>query len=735
MKRLLLCALLTVTVSATALPPAKAKIRKTPRAVTTQAVKPAATPPPASTATRISPITVTALRESEALADVPQPITVVTGAEVKRRNPQVMTEALKGEPGAYFQQTGPGQGIVIVRGLKGSEVLHLVDGVRLNNAFFRTAPSQYIALVDPQNIDRLELLRGPYAAVYGSDALGGVVQVLTPEYRFSGDALGYEGGVRLSYNSADIARIGRAYAATGNRDFSIAAGISYAAYGNRRLAQPGQSPDGAGGTSPALRVNGTSYFSRSYDFKTLWNVTSDDELMFSFQYLDVPKLPRYNEIVQGFGAAPAVAQSFYDNQREFYHLRYRRRAPLGFMDSLELHVSRQVVTDDRIDRTRVAPIRDIFEFNQSSLDGFTAQARTQLNAEHTLRYGLDLYTDEVDSRTIRETPPGSGVLTFNSTAGFQSRFPDGSTSDDYGFYAFDEWNLLPRLLLDLGLRVNHVVTELALSDRASAATVENTDLSGSVGARYALAPTLSWNSNFGRGFRAPNINDLAQFGARAGGRFVVPNTTLTPEGITSIDTGLKWNEGPWQVDATAFYSSYEDRITLVANVFAPGVGGCPATEVNPCQQNQNIAGAYYWGFESGVRYQLLTDLSLRGVLNFTQGTQEINGVKTPANRVPPFNGQVSAVYNLLPNLTFEPYVFFAESQHRLDPTDLADNRINPNGTAGYVVANLRMAWEPIKDYRLQLDGTNLLNKAYREHGSGIDGRASSVGLTAEARFR
>ncbi len=691
--------------------------------------------PATANAIQISPITVTALREPEALADVPQPVTVISGADIKRRNPQVMAQALRYEPGAFFQQTAPGQGMVIVRGLKGSEVLHLVDGMRLNNAFFRTAPSQYVALVDAQNLDRLELLRGPYAAVYGSDAMGGVLQVLTPEYRFANDTLGAEGGVRVHYNTADVARAGRAYAAAGNKDFSIAGGISYVAYGNRRLAQPGQSPDGAGGTTQAFRVNGTSYFSRAYDFKALWNVSPDDELMFSFQYFDVPKLPRYNEIVQGFGAAPAVAQSFYDNQRQFYHLRYRHSAPLGFVDSIELHLARQIVTDDRIDRTRVAPIRDIFEFNQSSLDGFTAQARTRLNEDHTLRYGADIYRDEVDSRTIRETPPGSGALTFNSTAGFQSRFPDGSTSDDYGFYVFDEWAVTPRWLLDLGMRLNHVSTDLKLSDRASAAQVESTGLSGSVGSRYAFTPTLSWNSNFGYGFRAPNINDLAQFGARSGGRFVVPNTNLTPETIISIDSGVKWNEGPWQLDSTAFYSTYEDRITLVAGVFAPGVGGCPAGELAPCQQNQNIAGAHYWGFESGARYQALPDLALRAVLNYTHGTQESSGVKTPANRVPPLNGQVAAIYTLLPNVTMEPYLFFAESQHRLDPTDLADNRIDPNGTGGYAVANLRMGWEPGKDYRLQLDATNLLNKAYREHGSGIDGRASSIGLTAEARFR
>jgi outer membrane cobalamin receptor len=85
---------------------------------------------------KIDEITVTATRKKATKRDVASAVTVITGSELRAGLPQVAMESLRAQPGTYFQQTTPGQGIAIIRGLKGSQVLHLVDGMRLNNAFF-----------------------------------------------------------------------------------------------------------------------------------------------------------------------------------------------------------------------------------------------------------------------------------------------------------------------------------------------------------------------------------------------------------------------------------------------------------------------------------------------------------------------------------------------------------------------------------------------------------------------
>jgi outer membrane cobalamin receptor len=124
-------------------------------------------------------VVVTATRKEESLLEVAEAVSVIGKDDIKRLAPEMLAEMMRGVPGAFFQQTTPGQGIPIIRGLKGSQVLHLVDGMRLNNAFFRNAPNQYLGLVDAYATERTEIVRGSAPSLYGADAMGGVLQILT----------------------------------------------------------------------------------------------------------------------------------------------------------------------------------------------------------------------------------------------------------------------------------------------------------------------------------------------------------------------------------------------------------------------------------------------------------------------------------------------------------------------------------------------------------------------------
>ena len=258
-----------------------------------------------------------------------------------------------------------------------------------------------------------------------------------------------------------------------------------------------------------------------------------------------------------------------------------------------------------------------------------------------------------------------------------------------------------------------------------------------LGLRYALTPSVAWVSNVGRGFRAPNLFDLALVGQRASNRVVIANYGLRPEKVSTIDTGLKTRIGNWSTAVSVFYSDYDDRIVTVNPAFAEGTPECPDdgdAATDGCAQNQNIASSRYRGLEGDARYAFDGNVALRFTLNYTHGDQRQGGVTTPANRVPPLNGQFLMEFRPRAGLSVEPYLFFADRQDRLDPNDLADSRIDPDGTPGYAVANLRAGWTPRPDLRLQLDLRNLGDKAYREHGSGIDAAGLAAGLSAEYRF-
>ncbi len=232
-------------------------------------------------------VIVTAMRTEEDVLEVTEAISVVGAEAVDRKAPDVLAEMLRGLPGTYFQQTTPGQGIPIIRGLKGSEVLHMVDGMRLNNAFFRNAPNQYLALVDAYATGQTEVIRGSAPSLYGADAMGGVVLVLTPEPELEGENWQTEGNFYGTWNSVDNGLIGRLGLATGRQGNVISGGVTYQDYGDRKT--------GGGETLPsAFKV-------QAADLKWRYNMGERSELMLSAQYLEQPSTPRVDELVPGYG--------------------------------------------------------------------------------------------------------------------------------------------------------------------------------------------------------------------------------------------------------------------------------------------------------------------------------------------------------------------------------------------------------------------------------------------------
>ena len=663
-----------------------------------------AQPPDAEPATQLGTLQVTAGRRAEAVGDVPQPVTVVAREQIEAATVQTWTEALRGVPGAFVQSSGPGQGIVIVRGLKGSEVLHLVDGMRLNNAFFRNAPSQYIALVDPLLIERIELVRGPNSVLYGSDAMGGVIQLLTPEERFGGDALAARGRARWRINTQDLSNVSRIDAALGRNGLSLALGGSWQDYGERITPDDG-------------RLRDTDYTARSWDAKLLAAV-GDGEWMLSHQDFVIPKLARYHQIVPGFGTQPDSEFSFFEpNARQFTHARYRHLQPLGPVRDLELHLARQLIVDDRFGRDLGSTV-DTRESNRSELYGLTLQARSQWAVDAELIYGLEYYDDTIASAR-RETDTDTG-----RTEAVRPRFPDGSSERSIGVYAHQEWYLPGGAVLDAGLRYSAVRTELPPSDRPGV-VVDDDDITGSIGLLLPLSEALHGALNLGRGFRAPNVFDLGTLGNRPGNRFNAPNPDLGPETVWSLGAGLKWVGARCQGEAGLFAQRFTDRIASVPT-------GNPRDDGRTEVQSRNLAEARYYGLESGGRCGMAAGLAAEAVLNWTWGEERQPGEVTAANRVPPLNGRLALDWLVADGLKLRSDWLFAGRQDRLAPGDVADSRINPNGTGGWLRWDLAAQWRASAALRADLRLLNLLDAQYREHGSGID--APGFGLAVAVQY-
>ena len=674
---------------------------------------PAAAPegPEGGAGREVEVIRVTRSRAGPTIQDSALPADVLTRSEIEETAPLVLTDALRREGLLHVQTTTAGQGSPFVRGLTGSSVLNLVDGMRLNHTLYRSAPNPYLALVDAHIVERVEVVRGPGSVRYGSDAMGGSIAVVTRRPRFESAGWSARGQAVGLFGSADMARGLRAELEAGRRGLGLRAGFSGLATGDLR---------GGGNTG---RLVPSDFTSLAADLSLLHEPDDEQSLGLDLQWLEQPKTPRYDEVVAGYGQTqPDDSEFFYEPlERLFAHGHYERRGLReGVLDALRLDVAYQRIRDGRRTRAYESPI-ETREHNQSQLLGVTLTAESAPGHGLHFSWGGDIYLDWVASRRHeRDLDTGGGRAVA-------PRFPDGSRVDSYGLYLDVDYELSRRTTLTAGLRYSFFDIHVKESPAAPSEHLRVGDLTGGLGVRSEVLPGLQVLAGFRRGFRAPNIFDLGTLGERPGNRFNVPNGDLDPEVLYSWDAGLRWEGERFEGEIMAFYALYDDKIE---SVFTGEV-----VEGRDVVRSENEKEVRLAGFEAGGSLKFGDSLRARGRLLYTWGEQENSaGQVQPADRIPPLQGRVGVEVELREGLLVEPYLRFAAAQNRLSDRDRRDPRIDPSGSDGWVTLNLRGHWQISPRFSLVTDLRNVADTKYREYGSGIEAPGVGVVVSLRARF-
>ena len=641
--------------------------------------------------------------------DDPVPAILVGERELETSLPQVLTDALRGVRDLAVQTTTPGQGSPFIRGLTGSGVLNLVDGMRLNNAIYRSAPTPYIALVEPRLVEHIEIVRGPASVRHGSDAMGGVIQLHTRRPEFENEDWQVRSRLEGLFNSADLARGMRAELETGNSSVALRAGFS------------GLETDNLEGGGNTGRQVPSAYTALGGDFALTWTPTPARTIAFDIQYAEQPKSPRYDEMAAGFGQShPSSSEFYYEPlERFFAHLSLEEEHPTAYFDRIRLDVAFQRIRDDRRTRAYLSDI-EVREGNTSELLGITALASKNFSPGIQLNWGVDAYLDWVSS-TRQETD-----LQLGSISAAPSRFPNGSTMNTYGAYADVSVPLLPWLTLDGGLRYSFIDTEIAATALFPAGRSQLSDVTGSFGLLLEPWANTEFIASFRRGFRAPNIFDLGALGPRPGNRFNEPSSELSPEVIYTTDIGFRHLGEIAQTEIFLYYSHYDDKIESIdTNQQTP--------DGRDIVKSANTREVRITGVEVFETIQLRESLALEFAFFWTWGEQSmISGGFEPADRIPPLQGKLGLPWQVGDRLWIEPYMRFAASQRRLSARDKRDPRINPLGTPSWATFNVRghFRWNDRMSFSAEL--RNLTNASYREHGSGI--QAQGIGLACSFRL-
>ena len=663
---------------------------------------------------------------------VPQSPVVVTEDEIARRYANILPQALRDVPGVHIQQTTSGQGSPFVRGLTGQQVLHLINGVRFNNSTFRPGANQYTALIEHDFADRIEVVRGPGSTQYGSDSLGGTINVLTRTPR-GADNFGVQGNVNTYFASADLSaglsttisggssNWGFVAAASGRRtqDLRTGGGLDSHSVVTRLL--------GISSKFLGDRLQDTAYSQYNANAKFQYEVSDADIL--SFEYLRGTQLGlrRYDQLDGGIGN---LLNSFDPQVLDFFTARYDRLGA-GPFDSITTIFSYNGQRDDRrsqsINNAQGLRSRISDEFNLTQAYGYQAQASTRVKRSHSLTFGAEYYNERISSRK-QDFSFSNTTLAFTNVADVRARFPNGSRYKTLGVFAQDVASLIPRrLTAHLGIRYslfdyNQSSIDNPL-DSAGRPTVPNVkerfdDVTFNTGLTFAVNSHLNITGNVSRGFRAPNVNDFAATGLSGLGFEISPDEGVRLGGSTGALDSARRLTGVRMLDpikAEQLYS-YELAVRVLTKKFSGAVSAFDSEISNLIERRtlllpqgavgqlvggqpiirQDATGAVFTslsssavfvrtnalkvrlrGVEGSVAMKLRNDLTINANMFYVHGKDLRTGLPPNLeNGIPPATGFAGVKWERAGSpVWLELYSNFAAPQRRFSDNDISQARI------------------------------------------------------------
>jgi hemoglobin/transferrin/lactoferrin receptor protein len=705
----------------------------------------AAAQPAATTTAPTSPTAVKATTARSVLADTSRPATflketVVTGSRYPRRYfespqatsflsqsqlrdmiPGVISDAFQQIPGADNAKDSPWEQRPVLRGLSGQRVLVLVDGMPMNSA---RGNGPHPSLVDANQIERIEIVRGPSSVAYGSDAIGGAINIITraaqPASQYA-EARGMNGHASFGGSSAEDLFGGQvevrphadklsAVLAGGwhdAKDLESAAGkIHNSAYGDW---------NGLVGLnyehSRRLNVSAGYQLYRGNDIGipglSFEQPGASQDFKYAYYDRDVTHVTVDEKYNEDSWLSSSRVRVYYQRERRNFFSTQTLDASMYPSFGLTPNGSTSALTD-----------QDRF-FDLSTI-GTQIQATSKVTKSYLWTAGLDFANDYTSGENERRrTYDYAGTPGPTSTYTTQS-VPDGKFNS-LGLYAQNDWYVSPLWTLSVGGRYTHYHTHTEAGPSSPGFSyneyaTRDDAFSGSIGAVWQPIRDLRVTANVANGHRQPNAQDLYFNGAASVG-YVIGNPQLTPEKSISYDGGLRWNPGPFAASGNLFLSTYKDLIDAVQ------VAPVPEAQGQPTYQYTNISEAKIWGGEVEGEIDFQRDWRARATMTGAVGTitspeaiTALYGItqdKAPLPGVPPFRGTLSVRWTQPQTRGWvEAGTRYSWRTNRLPPATPGVPQVN-EFKKEWMVADLTMGVRTPTGQRLVVGCRNIADASYR----------------------
>lgn len=671
-------------------------------------------------------VTVTATRDRvEVLDQVPQQVNVVSQDEIVERAKTVLAQIANEEVGVHLQRTSPTIGGIFVRGLTGNKVNVFIDGVRYSNSGARGGVNTFFNLIDPASLENIEILRGPSSSLYGSDAIGGSVQLLSRVPTFTTEGRELNSGFTTFANSSDEGYGSSLWTSFSTPSFTLLASAS----GHRvNEIRPGEGIDSHNAVTRFFDLPSEVAVDKSLPFtdftqyggmlKLAWAPAENSQITASYMRGQQDDGKRYDQLIGGDGNLIADLRNL---MLDFFYVKYDL-SQLGWFDHFSTGYSFNSQREERVNQGGNGnPLAAInHEYERTSVHGLQAQLSKVLNANQAITFGADFYAEGINSPSFREDP-----ITHQGTVR-RGRIPDDATFNHGGLFGEYTLDAIPETLKILTtLRYSFADYKAEASDSPIVNgeplwpndSVDVDSVTYRIGTVWTAAENLKLLANFSRGFRAPHMTDLGTLGLTGSGFEVSApdvaglhgtvgstadsNAVSTGDVVEQLkaetnqmyEVGARYKSDRFDTNFAFFINDISDNITKQSLILPQGAVGLTLGDETIVAQNPNgvvFVGASsspvlvrtnfddvrIYGFEHTLNLKINSQWSAGTIFTYLHAEDKRTGLAPNIEGgTPAPDGYVKVRYKPeRKSFWIEPYIHFALDQDRLSSLDREDRR-------------------------------------------------------------
>ncbi|NQX86514.1 MAG: TonB-dependent receptor [Flavobacteriaceae bacterium] len=688
-------------------------------------------------------IVISASKFEQSKQEVPQKIVSIKSEDILFQNPQTSADLLQNSGQVFVQKSQLGGGSPMIRGFSTNRLLISVDGVRMNNAIFRGGNLQNVISIDPFSVQNTEVILGAGSVIYGSDAIGGVMNFYTQKPRLSNtDSLEVKTNVLGRYATANTEKTAHVDVNLGLSDWAFYTSLTYSDFEDLKMGKYG--PDDYLRPEFVITQDGVDQVVQNDDPRlqrfTAYNQVnllqkihykSDHSLSFDLgvHYSTTSDYPRYDRLIRYTDdGALRSAEWSYGPQRWFlgnFQLT-KLSSRSNFYNKIKFTMAYQNFQESRIDRNFGSVTRRI---RAERVDVISANLdlEKRISEKSKVFYGAEYIYNKVGSEG-KEVDISDG--TSQKTA---SRYPNGASWQSIAAYLSYKYKPNNKFTVQTGARYNHIVIKADLSENNTFynfpyndANLNTGALTGTAGLSWVVNKIMQWKLNATTAFRAPNIDDVGKVFDSEPGSVVVPNADLKPEYAYGGELALDLNfESIVKLDIATYYTYLHNA--LVRRDFT--IDGESQIlydgEISNVQAIQNASKAWIYGFELGAEVNVSKHVQFRTQYSVVGGTEEDDsGAEVPVRHVAPAFGNAHLIWKRK-QWKFDAYVNFNGelSNANLSPSVseylFAKDENGAPYSPSWHTLNLRSQYKISNSTTLTATLENITNQRYRTYSSGL----------------